>query len=106
MEESEERKMGICHNCIIASLHQEVRKYHDFLSTKLHGIAQKEVFHFDNLYIDRGTQGTEFLLLLKEEFSSYCWLVPYQRNCAAESAGAVLNWIRTFTAMCTWISDQ
>ena len=48
----------------------------------------------------------QYVLLLKDDFSSYCWLIPCPRACSDEAAKAISSWIRTFTVMRMWVSDQ
>ena len=54
----------------------------------------------------QSTENMQYVLLLKDDFSSYCWLIPCPRACSDEAAKAISSWIRTFTVMRMWVSDQ
>ena len=71
------------------------------LSATFHGLAPNDVMHFYCSYMGPSTDELEYVLLLKDDFSSYFWLVRCERACAVEKAKAISACIRTFTAMRT-----
>lgn len=53
-----------------------------------------------------GANGMKYLLVIKDDLSSFICLVPTKSATAEHAANAVAGWIRTFIAMNTWVSDQ
>jgi len=72
----------------------------------LHGSAPNEVVHFDFLYLGKGEGGLKYALVIEDDFSGYLWLVATASADAETAASALSRWIRTFTAMSVWVSDQ
>ena len=72
----------------------------------LHASKPNEILHFDYLYMSEGEQNWKYILILKDDFSSFVWLVK-TRTCDTDSAvQALKDWITTFGAPKTWVSDQ
>jgi hypothetical protein len=46
--------------------------------------------------------GFKYLLLLKDDLSSYLWLVPCKEAAAEETVEALLNWFTTFGVVLHW----
>ena len=92
-----------CLVCLTASSGEKIPRP---LAATLHGERPNGVVHFDYLYMGPSTDGAQYVLLLKDDFSSYCWLVTCTHARADEAAKAISAWIRNFTVMSTWVSDQ
>lgn len=92
-----------CLHCMTAASGEKIPRP---LSSTVHGSRPNEVIHFDYLYMGPGVDGIQYVLLIKDDFSSYSWLVPCRAATAEEVAKALSRWIRVFTPMNIWVSDQ
>ena len=93
-------------NCLHCFTSHNARTVPRPLASTLHASKPGEVLHFDYLYLGKGTQELWYALLLKDDFSSYSWLSPCKSACTENVSDAIARWIRTFTAMSTWVSDK
>jgi transposase InsO family protein len=75
--------------------------------TQLHAIKPNEILHLDFLYIGLSRDGKyQYLLLLKECFSGYPWLVPCRTVDAAATVDALMRWFAVFCVVLLWVSDR
>ena len=75
-------------------------------SSTIHALLPNEVLHFDYLYMGKGANDLKYVLVLRDDLSGYVWLVPAQWADSETTAKEISRWIRTFTSMRVWISDQ
>ena len=76
------------------------------LGTALHAGRPNEVLHMDYLYMGKGTGGKKYLLLIRDDLSSYVWLWPTV-SCTAEATAEALGvWIGCFGSMEWLVTDQ
>ncbi len=72
----------------------------------LHADAPNEIIHFDFLFMGESDDGFPYVLLIKDDASSFVWLEP----CAAPDADCtvevLLRWFASFCGVETWISDR
>lgn len=52
-----------------------------------------------------GNDDMKYVLLLKDYFSSYCWIVPFTAARNKVVATSISRWIQNFTLMTTWVSE-
>lgn len=76
------------------------------LMSTFHASKPNELLHFDYLYMGQSDSAILYLLVLKDDFSGYIWLVPSESADSETAANAISRWISTFTAMDWWCSDQ
>lgn len=93
-------------NCIHFMMAKYRLKIPRPISETTHAVAPNDVIHSDFLYMGAGADGYKYLLALKEELSGYVWLVKAETTDVATAYSALSKWIRTFTAMNIWVSDQ
>jgi hypothetical protein len=75
--------------------------------TQLHATNPNEILPFDFLYVGLSRDGKyQYLLLLKDDFSGYLWLVPCRTADAAATVNALRRWIAVFGVVLLWISDR
>lgn len=69
------------------------------IAQTLHPEKPNEVVNFDFLYMGLGHDEHKYVLVIKDDLSSYVWLPP--ANSADESTAAteLSAWIRTFSAI-------
>ena len=76
------------------------------IALTLHATRPNETIHFDFLYMGPGFDGFKYILVVKDDLSSYQWLIPARCGDADTAAAEIAEWIRTFTIMKMWVSDQ
>ena len=62
-----------CIHCIMAKTGQNIPR---LFAACLHATLPNEVVHFDYLFMGPSSAGEKYILVLKDELSSYLWLVP------------------------------
>lgn len=92
-----------CIHCIVGKGGSKVPRP---LSETIHGTLPNQVVHFDYLYMGVGVNDMKYLLVVKDDISSYCWLCPSPFANSEHTAHELARWIQTFTAMDIWVSDQ
>ncbi len=76
------------------------------LVSTMHATSPYELVHFDYLYMGESTTGHTYVLVLRDDLSSYVWLTASKTADAETTANVLSNWIDTFTVMDMWGSDQ
>lgn len=76
------------------------------LSLTLHGTRSNEVVHFDYFYMGASSTKVRYIFVIKNDLSSYIWLVPTKLADAEHAANSLSRWIRSFIAMNHWVSDH
>lgn len=76
------------------------------LSSIQHASLPNEIIHFDYSYMGAGLSGNKYALVIKDDFSGYIWLYPAATTDATHAAQKLHRWIRVFSPMQMWISDQ
>ena len=71
-----------------------------------HAVKPGQVLHLDYLYLGRSSGISKYVLVLKDDLSSYCWLEPVESATAENAAFHLSRWNRVFTSPEIWISDQ
>jgi len=92
-----------CLHCIVGKTGHKIPRP---ISLTLHASKPNEVIHFDFLYMGHGIEDYKYLLVIKDDLSSYLWLSLAKEANSETAASCLANWIRTFTAMKFWVSDQ
>ena len=76
---------------------------------QLHQLAATtpgKMIHFDYCKMTQGEGGMAYVLVIKDNFSTFTWLWQCASATAAETVLALLTWFGTFGVADTWISDQ
>jgi hypothetical protein len=77
------------------------------LGTQLHATKPNEILHFGFLYIGLSRYGKyQYMLLFKNDFSGYLWLVPCRTIDATATVDALMRWFAVFGVVPLWISDR
>ena len=92
-----------CLVCLLSSSGNHVRRP---LGTQIHAERVGELLHFDFLYVGESTNHMEYVLLLKDDFSGYCFLRACQKADAATTAEVLMEYFTTFVPVLQWFSDQ
>ncbi len=62
----------------------------------VHGTKANDLIQFDFIEMALSSTGPKYLLMIRDDFSSYCWLIPFASANADKSANAILDWATTF----------
>lgn len=76
------------------------------LAHMLHATNPNEILHFDVLNMGPSMDGTEYVLLMKDYASYFCWLLPCFGADGPNATRGILQWFSTFFVVPTWCSDQ
>lgn len=93
-------------NCLLCVLSRSGSKVPRPLATTLHATKPNNVLHFDYLFLGEGPHANKYALVVKDDFSGYCWISPTPTASSEHAAETLARWQRTFTAPVYWISDQ
>ena len=75
------------------------------LGSALHGSEPNDLLQFDFLEMAPSNTGAKYILLLRDDFSSYAWLIPFAAANAENAADAIIEWASTFTVPKGLMSD-
>jgi len=92
-----------CLHCIVGKTGHKIPRP---ISLTLHASKPNEVIHFDFLYMGHGIDEFKYILVIKDDLSSYMWLTSAKAADGETASNSLANWIRTFTPMKFWVSDQ
>lgn len=92
-----------CIHCLSTATGEKVPRP---LGHAVHGSRPNEVLHFDFCYIMHSESAMRYVLILKDDFSGYTWLVPTSETDAETAANALLQWFASFGIARIWVSDQ
>lgn len=65
-----------------------------------------ELLHFDYLFIGDSDVRHEYILILKDDFSGYCFSRSFEHSNAANVADTLLQYFTTFRPVLSWFSDR
>lgn len=72
----------------------------------LHATRPNEILHMDWLYIGVSLAGHLYILIVKDDLSSYVWLRPFIHADAASTVALLRDWMAAFGVCRMLISDQ
>lgn len=93
-------------SCLVCMLSESGIKVPRPLGQQIHSSKVGEILHFDYLYIGESSDGTEYILILKDDFSGYVFLQACKHADAATTAEVLMKYFTTFVPVLTWFSDQ
>ena len=71
----------------------------------LHGTNSNNLLLFDFLQMGPGSNGFKYILMIRDDFSSYSWFLPFDAANAENAADALLEWCTTFSVPNGLMSD-
>ena len=92
-----------CIHCISSRSGEKITRP---LAHALHGTRPNEVVHCDYLYMGDSTEGKKYVLVLRDDLSSYVWLWPADAATSECAVDALKMWIGSFGSMEWLVSDQ
>lgn len=75
------------------------------LSHALHATKANELIHFDFLYLGPETCGMKYVLIVKDDLSSFCKLFPTTDLAGSTAASCLLDWFLVYGIVQIWVSD-
>ena len=93
-------------SCLLCVMTKSGERVPRPLSSTAHALRPNEIVHFDYLFLGESDDDEKYVLVVKDDLSSYCWLKPCSSANAEHTTTVLAQWIRTFTAPRTWVSDQ
>ena len=76
------------------------------LGNAIHAVKPNKLLHFDFCHMGKGDEGHIYVLILKDDFSGYVWLVPSKEATAEVVADSLISWFSSFGVVYDWVSDQ
>ncbi len=70
-----------------------------------HGTKPNDLIQFDYIEMGPSRVGHKYILMIRDDFSSYLWLFPFENANSENSASAILEWATTFTIPKGFMSD-
>ena len=71
-----------------------------------HADAPNKILHLDYCYIGKSDNLFLYVLILKDGFSSFVWLFPFEVADSASTVDALMEWFSSFGVVMQWISDR
>ena len=72
----------------------------------LHADKPNGIIHFDFCYIGGSHSDFKYVLVVKDDFSSYTLLFPFENADSESFAEALTEWFSLFGVVSTWVSDK
>ena len=72
----------------------------------IHASKPNEVLHFDFCFMGRSDSGAVYVLVLKDDLSSFVRLYACEAADAETVAESLIDWFSTFGPVSQWVSDQ
>ena len=92
-----------CLHCLLTASNDIIPRP---LGHALHASRPNEIIHFDFCYIMQGEQDQAYVLVIKDDFSGYVWLLPAKNADSSTTADGLLTWFSSFGVVPQWVSDQ
>lgn len=72
----------------------------------MHASKPDEIIHFDYCYMGKSDGEENYVLIIKDDLTSYVWLKPVAVIDAYKTATILLDWFSSFGTVYIWVSDQ
>lgn len=92
-----------CIHCIITRTGEIVPRP---LGSAIHGTRPNEVIHVDYLYMGHGLDKLKYVLLIRDDLSSFVWLRATTQATGEFAAQALAQWVACFGSMVWLVTDQ
>ena len=103
MDEDCSEFVALCLHCLTGKTGHKIPRP---LSATIHGKKPNDVIHFDYLYMGQGIANLKHNLVIRDDLSSFLWIVPASNADAETAASELAKWIRVFTVMPALVTDQ
>jgi Integrase core domain/Integrase zinc binding domain len=92
-----------CFHCIASALGETTPRPP---GEALHATKPNEVIHFDYLYMGPSTDDAKYVLIVKDNYSSYVCLKQCKKADADNTVSVLIEWFAAFGVAPQWVSDQ
>ena len=92
-----------CIHCIITRSGEVIPRP---LGSQIHGTRPNEVVHMDYLYMGKGFDGLQYVLLIRDDLSSFVWTCACRAANGEFAAEVLAKWVANFGTMTWLVSDQ
>ena len=96
----------ICNSCLHCQVTTGGLRIPRALGHALHATKPNELLHFDYLYMEEAKTGEKYILILKDDLSSFVMLHPHDAATSDKGASSLLLWFSLFGVVPKWVSDQ
>ena len=72
----------------------------------LYADAPNTILHLDYCYIGKSDKLLLYVIILKNDFSSFVWLFPSEDADAASTIDVLMEWFSSFGVVTQWVSDR
>ena len=72
----------------------------------MHATSINEVIHFDYCWMGRSVGEDKYVLIVKDDLSSYVLLMPTANADESTTADCFIKWFASFGTVHTWVSDK
>ena len=95
--------LAACLHCVTGKAGHNIPRP---LSLTTHATRSNEFLHFDFLYMGPGFACMKYILVIRDDQSSYVWLAAVKQADSQTALSGLAIWIRVFTLMSLCVSDQ
>lgn len=81
---------------------QDQESIHRPISLTVHGSKSSYIIHFDYLYMGIGVGNMKYILVIREDLSSFVRLILTKSADAENNTTNIAQWIGVFKMMNTW----
>lgn len=103
MKEDVQKFCNSCIHCLTTSSGTKVPRP---LGHAMHASKPNEIIHFDFCYIGKSNVRHQYVLIIKDDLTSYTWLYACEAADAETVVDALVDWFAAFGPVKQWISDQ
>lgn len=76
------------------------------LGHSMHADKPNKILHFDFCSIGPSDKGFKYVLILKDDFSSYVLFFPFEHPNSESAVEALMEWFSAFGVVLQWVSDR
>ena len=97
---------SFCNTCLHCQSTNGGRRIPRPLAHTLHADKPNELLHFDYLYMHPSETGEQYVLIVKDDASSFIWLEPTEASDAHTTVKVLAKWSSLFGIAPMWCSDR
>ena len=98
--------LSFCNTCLHCQTTSGGRRTPQPLAHALHADKPNELLHFDYLFMSPSDAGEQYVLIVKDDASSFIWLEPTEAADAHTTAKVLTKWASLFGNAPMWCSDR
>lgn len=103
MKEDVKSFCNSCFHCLVSDSGERIQRP---LGHSMHAEKPNELIHFDFCFMEKSKRHPQYVLVVKDDLSSYCWLYVCDNADSNTVVEALINWFATSGVSWKWIYDQ